>query len=62
VTLRIKVSPSKPLPANITVTNESFDSLIDKEIAAQKITKVWICGPPKMNESLSEKLSQKYSK
>jgi NAD(P)H-flavin reductase len=34
--------------------------LIDEEIEEGEVSKVWICGPPRMNEGVSKFLREKY--
>ena len=57
ITFKLKegVEKIKAMSDKITLINHGFESLLEKEMEQEvKPRKVWICGPPKMNEGVSK--------
>lgn len=49
LTLKMKEAETA-FPANVKMHTGSFGSLLSKELKEKGISKIYVCGPPKMNE------------
>ena len=46
---------------NITFTKKGFQDVLAEKMKKGDVSRVWICGPPGMNISVSEFMRKKYS-
>lgn len=44
---------------NVSLTSQSFQSILEQRLSKEEVSRVWICGPPRMNEGVSQYLREK---
>ena len=53
--LMMKISKQSVHPVmnqNVTFTKERFSSILDQTLLSEVYERVWVCGPPVMNEEM----------
>ena len=45
---------------NVTFTTSGFQNLLEEKIKQGDVSRVWICGPPGMNQMVSKFMREKY--
>jgi ferredoxin-NADP reductase len=58
IKLRDGSSPRVNELKEATYTNDGFEKLLEKREDLSEVAKIWICGPPKMNENVSKHLRE----
>ena len=59
LTFRLKDKDRKD-SKNIKFTQRSFEDLLGEKVDRGSVSKVWICGPPKMNQNLCAFMRRSY--
>lgn len=62
LTLRLKEDPSGRVREgpNLRLSRTGFEQLLAERLEKEEVSRVWICGPPRMNEGVSRFLREEF--